>query len=193
MRHVGNFLSVHRVRPSKEAAENSDDDDTDTALDLSVEHFWQALQPPVREIPAGTKRRLASEELAVAACERASATWASSEGTPTDSRTPFAHSDAKQLLKTARQKRQKLFGDSRTDQHTTAPNLTVVEASSRAEKVNTWLAEVAQRQDPAGRAFLNPEQLKFVRTVAALVTEEENTGELRWALHGGPGRESLTC
>ena len=32
MRHVGNFLSVHRVRPS----EDSDDDDADTALALSV-------------------------------------------------------------------------------------------------------------------------------------------------------------
>ena len=79
MRHVGNFLSVHRVRPSEEAAENSDDDDADTALDLTAEHFRQALEPPARELAAGTKRKLASEELTVAACERAIATWASAE------------------------------------------------------------------------------------------------------------------
>ena len=95
MRHVRDFLSVHRVRLSEEAAENSDDDDADTALDLSVEHFRRALEPPAREIAAGTKRKLASEELTVAACERANATWASSEGTPTDSTNPFARSDAK--------------------------------------------------------------------------------------------------
>ena len=47
--------------------------------------------------------------------------------------------------------------------------------------------------------LLNPEQLEFVRRVAARVVEEESTGEaenlnsgaltepLRWALHGGPG------
>ena len=108
MRHVGNFLSVHRVRPSEEALENSDNNDADTALDLSVEDFRQALEPPAREIAAGTKRKLASEDLTVAACKRASAAWASSDGTPTDGRNLFAHSDAKQLLKTARRKHQKL-------------------------------------------------------------------------------------
>ena len=74
-----------------------------------------------------------------------------------------------------------------------------MESSSRAKKVSAWLAELAQRQDPFGKAFLNPEQLDFVRAVAAPVIEEENPGEaknlcrrsptepLRRALHGGPG------
>ena len=111
--HVSsNFLAVHRVRPSEEAAGNSDDDDADTVLDLSVEHFREALEPPAREIAAGTKSKLASEELIVAACKRASAAWASSDGTPADGRNPFAHSDAKQLLRTARQKRRRLPCDS---------------------------------------------------------------------------------
>ena len=52
-----------------------------------------------------------------------------------------------------------------------------VSISSRAKKVSDWLAELAQRQDPSGKAFLNPEQLDFVRTVAARVIEEEKTGE----------------
>ena len=186
VRHVSNFLAVHRVRPSEEAAGNSDDDDADTVLDLSVENFREALEPPAREIAAGTKSKLASEELTVAACKRASAAWASSDGTPADGRNPFARSDAKQLLKTARQKRRRPPCDSAAGQQARQPSMSVLESSSRAEKVSAWLAGVAQRQDPSGKAFLNREQLDFVRTVAARVTEEENTGEAENLRHGSP-------
>ena len=64
--------------------------------------------------------------------------------------------------------------------------MSVLESSSRAEKVSAWLAGVAQRQDPSGKAFLNREQLDFVRTVAARVTEEENTGEAENLRHRSP-------
>ena len=181
MRHIGNFLSVHRVRPGEETAANSDDYDADTALDLSVEGFRQALEPPAQQIAAGTKRKLTSEELTSAACEPASATWASSEDTLTDSSNPFAHSDAKQPLKTARQKRPKLAGHVATNEPGAAPNVNVVQASNRTEKVRAWRAELAQRQAPR---------------------QEESTGEaenlncralaepLRWGLHGARGRGS---
>ena len=43
-RHLGNFLSVYRIRPPAEAQENSDDSDADEALELSVDDLPTALQ-----------------------------------------------------------------------------------------------------------------------------------------------------
>ena len=130
-------LSLCASRPSQQRSSRKQ---RDTALDLSVEQSGvrgaHRRRVRVSERNLGKRRRHASS----------------------------AQSGAKQLLKTARQKHQKLGCGNAAAEEATAANVSVMEPSSRADKASAWLAEVAQRRD----------QLDFTRTVA--VTEEGNMG-----------------
>ena len=101
--HVGNFLAVHRVRPSDEAAANSDDENADTVLKLNDASLRKALERPAPEDPPHAKKQgEAQEDLTQAALSQANAIWASALPAAEQDANPYERCSAKALLQAAR-------------------------------------------------------------------------------------------
>ena len=197
---MGNFLAVHRVRPSDEAAANCDDENADTVLKLNEASLRKALEPPAPEDPPHAKKQgEAQEDLTQAALSQANATWASALPAAEQDANPYERCSAKALLQAARRKKPKRCFACPEEESASPPGVLQHEGAKKAEAVKAWLKDVATRRGVDGRAFLNPEQLSFAQKVAERVVAEEECGEgeqlrqvgktdpLRWALHGGPG------
>ena len=198
-RHVGNFLSVYRVRSAGEAEANSDDDDADEPLELKAADLSRAL---LTEAPAQQRRagKGANDDRATRvekAMTQIDAVW-SNKGKPTwqpEHNSEYSARDSAAAKKASRQKpSQPLFADEESNR----AGGTATRDAPRATgtDVTEWLAKVETSQQ------CNPEQYEFCRKVAGRVCEEMETEQtaqgpeggqakqtepLRWVLHGGPG------
>jgi hypothetical protein len=193
-RHVGNFLSVYRVRPSAEADGHSDDDGVDEPLALQPADVGAALRT---QFPAPTKRtgKALIDDRAhrvEAAMNTADALWktAPSERVTSDTGTRYCVLDPKAMQQAAR-KRADGGGDT-TVENLVESRVTAGAPSAPVNAVRTWIAGL--QQEPC-----NAEQRSFCERVGSRVEAEllastcdtdcrEALSEpLRWVLHGGPG------
>ena len=194
-RHVGNFLSVYRVRPAGEADNNSDDDDVDEPFHLQPADIASALQTllPARNSRAGktcNDQRAAQMEAAVKQVDHLWKSDAAARVTP-DNRSQFTDIDPK----TARQAiRGKKSEDPLPVSSQNNPGSITVTLRKAAEgSVQTWLADLKSN------SRCNADQRSFCEKVAGRVLTElqesrlepnhsfPHAEPLRWVLHGGPG------
>ena len=195
-RFVGNFLSVYRVRPTHDLAENSDDSGAEEALEVDAAKLRIALQT---QVPQEHQKKVEATAAQIeAALARAEKTWQTEVREPHEARNPHAESDAKTLLAAARKKASDCHAVSRNNVDVAPARLEPSEEGQAAEKIAAWLVEVAARprSDPN---HCNARQVEFLHCVAQRVLQEHATKEdagataeegsepLRWAVHGGPG------
>ena len=194
-RHVGNFLSVYRVRPSAEADANSDDDGVDEPFTLCPADVAAALRT---QFPAqkASSSKAANDDRAIrseSAMNTADQLWqapARPQRSSGDSgaSTPYSALDLKAMQQAAR----KRFNAGPAVASPEPSSVTVHPCQASAAAVRTWAAALSH-------APCNPEQRAFCELVAARVETELAAGAsatgsglvasepLRWVLHGGPG------
>ncbi|CAK9052298.1 unnamed protein product [Durusdinium trenchii] len=202
-RHVGNFLSVYRVRPAAAAAANSDDSGADEPLLVTPSTLPTALTTSFRQTgkqgQAKTGAKVADAALASykAAVAQADAMWQQPSQCrgPGQRQNPYETQDPKEAqraIKLARAKRNRTVPSSNSEAAVMAGTWQA-EAHNVARAVDEFLADCRQRQT------CNSEQLQFLQKVCRRLQAEAITGQdrggaaetntepLRWALHGGPG------
>ena len=200
-RHLGNFLSVYRVRPTADAKENSDDDGADEALELSADMLPTALrtQPPAQNEKRKAESKHAQSTVSETGFELADTVWpqdrAGDEVQPDNNEvqpdnTGLEQLDPKAVLRATRHAGAR-------PKHSQRPTATrpAVEAAvtatadqAAAEKAEAWA-------DQLPPDVCNPKQKEFCKVVARrvaaeLAMEPHDVGKeepLRWVLHGGPG------
>ena len=198
--HVGNFLSVYRVRSLAADAENSDNDGADTtAVRVTADNLATSLTTRKTEkngveAPAGEYEDL----------ERTWRTKQTTEkGKPGRALATENTLDVRDLLKEARRAPQHgavdetgLLAGQETERE---PRARTRGVRATVHAVNEWITELRGRVDEKGRAVCNTAQHAFIERVARRVVEEMQTGEaqsgaraglsdaMRWVLHGGPG------
>ena len=205
-RHVGNFLSIYRVRPSGVEEGNSDDSDVDEALIVTPATLATALRPTFRQTGARGKPGATTlvDDPALAGYKRAvaeaDAIWSpqssisgASPRRSTTTSTRFnaaSEADIQSALKKIRLR--------------TKPTTTISVQEPGPAACQTKMKDTIMQVDDflqyvQSNSSCNAEQLAFLRTVCARVQSEACTGQdrggdaeactepLRWALHGGPG------
>ena len=191
-------MSVYRVRSVVQDAENSDNDDADTASAcVNATNFRATLRTRAPNKGANVAVEEDYHDL-----ER---TWSTN-------RDANAHAEAVELTKlrsherldveaALREARRRESEQAETEQQpaprraSTRPRGT----QARIDAVRAWLAELETRIGPDGRRICNAEQHGFLSRVIERVVHEMRTGEmhsgsqndeedpLRWVLRGGPG------
>ena len=195
-RHVGNFLSVYRVRGSDADVQNSDNDvEDETRVEVTAETFSASLQTRLADETKDPAEDKTYEDLDM--------TWqCSSTGMAEnlDKLQCAAIDNLQELLREARRPPD-ATRDGNGPQAPTVRGPCVQEgvAGDIDAIATAWLREVAERATADGRKVLNGEQLQFVTRITRRVLQEQKTGEaqgggdqddsepLRWVLHGGPG------
>ena len=195
-RHLGNFLSVYRIRPPAEAQENSDDSDVDEALELSVDDLPIALQ--TSEPNQTDKAKQSQAVISATGFQLVDAMWPQQRlNVPA-----FAHAtgyediDIPKLKKALRSNNPPQAELTPSPSHAEPRLLDATAETSTPtptpETVAAWAAQLPQ-------SACNPEQKKFCGIVAERVAAElraerhpddafgKDDDPLRWALHGGPG------
>ena len=163
-RHIGNFLSVYRVRGSSADAQNSDNDvEDETRVKVTAATLATSLQTRQTDETRATAEDTTYQDLET--------TWqcaATAHGADARKLTCAQTSDLKALLREARRPRDAATEASeQTGQTVRVP---CVDGGPRAKTetvVNAWLEEVAERVTEDGRQVLNVEQLEFVRMIKA--------------------------
>ena len=190
-RHVGNFLSVYRVRPSAEADANSDDDGVDEPFTLCPADVAAALRT---QFPAqkASSSKAANDDRAIrseSAMNTADQLWqapARPQRSSGDSgaSTPYSALDLKAMQQAAR----KRFNAGPAVASPEPSSVTVHPCQASAAAVRTWAAALSH-------APCNPEQRAFCELVAARVETELAAGAsatgsglvasepLRWVLY----------
>ena len=206
-RYVGNFLSVHRIRPVDDdasGADNSDDMLSDEELTLSSESLLDALRT---RIGGSAKKDAANNDDAYnvndhhanssAAVQLGQEAWGTATSIANPNLPEFsAPTDIKEILKAARaSQKQDLPTGVVTSGADRQPAVRTIETAT-VEKVREWLAEVRNRRNSDGKLVANAEQFTVVSEVAHRVMQEIDSrakcdgdaGEpLRKLVHGGPG------
>ena len=203
MLDVGNFLSVHRVRPRDDDEDdgNSDDIISDEELELSHEHLKDALTTRIggretNRADACLQSHFLNSESAM---ELGADIWTGCDtSSPSSSKEPkfrLPAEDLDQILSAARssQRKEKSFS-SRTSNEERDPALSQLTCAKPID-VERWLDKL-KCASIDGRLRANAEQFAAVKIVALRVIEELRSaadgtidpGEpLRWCVHGGPG------
>ena len=201
--HVGNFISVYRVRPSEpEDAANSDDaaSDADVQLEASdvQDLFGQSAAGGVGEF-AGDVQTSRRQDLFHSACDDANKTWGAADlATQATADLPCLEYDLDAARRDAKRSPKKGEARARVEASVAqrAEHVESMEATRVEAVVCRWLEDVSQR--------CNAEQHGFLKMVAQRVLQEEAStalhGEpiatdaepLRWVLHGGPGAGKKT-
>ena len=191
-RHVGNFLSVYRVRPTAEADANSDDDGVDEPFTLCPADVAAALRT---QFPAqkASSSKAANDDQAnrvESAMNTADGLWQAPALAQrrSEASTRYCALDPKAMQQAARKRI-----DAGAAVASPVPSC-VAARPGRASvaDVRTWAAALPH-------APCNAEQRAFCQLVAARVETELATSAsdagcglvpsepLRWVLHGGPG------
>ena len=194
-RYVGNFLSVHRVRPAAEADANSDDDDADEPFQLERMQLAEALRtltPAGKNMSSKTVNDDRAHRVA-AALAQADAWWNDSCRAPTpevNQDALYASLDSAAAVKAAR--RRPTQPEAAVDGRTSgAGSVSATMCPTKEPQVHAWANSLGRH------GACNAEQQVFCQKVANRVVEElaearkEHTvitaEPLRWVLHGGPG------
>ena len=197
-RHLGNFLSVYRIRPSAEAQENSDDSDADEALEVSNG------QPPNRAPNLGTKpsRNKRTEPggnqcYGIQTRGRHVATTTVCCSCLRSSHRLTKNIDVSKLKKTLRPtEASSASGPSKAEIRQVDATAQMATPTPTPDSVEAWAAQLPQ-------SACNPEQKKFCRIVAKRVAAElrselqsdatsgHDDEPLRWVLHGGAGHGQI--
>ena len=192
-RYVGNFLSVYRIRPTHDTAENSDNSDCDDPLYIDKTTIDEALQTLVPHAHGQAKEATIDIDAAIS---QAKVSWGTTSHFGTASPNAYAETDAKLHLRAARQKKEHQ-GAAAVPLHS-EPSVSVNSNQNIAQRIRLWLEDVAARPRTA-KNHCNREQIQFLRHVAERVLRENSTGQdagatadagdepMRWAVHGGPG------
>ena len=194
-RYVGNFLSVYRIRPTNDTAENSDNSDCDDPLTIDKTTIEEALQTLVPHGHAHGQAKEATIDID-AAMSQAKVSWGTTSHFGVAAPNPYAQADAKVHLRAARQK-QEQHGAATRPPHG-EPGVFFESKQNIAQQIRLWLEDVEARPRTA-KNHCNREQILFLRHVAERVLQENSTGQdvgatadagdepMRWAVHGGPG------
>ena len=194
-RHLGNFLSVYRVRPPAEAQENSDDSDADEELALSLDDLPTALQ--TSEPNQAEKNKQSQAAISATGFKLADAMWPPLRlgGPCSEHATGYETIDIPKLKQALRRNDPPEAtcptGRSNTENNLIHATAQMATPGVTPESVESWAADL-----PPGDC--NPEQKEFCQIVAERVAAElrvelrsnEARGDdepLRWVLHGGPG------
>ena len=196
--HVGNFLSVYRVRSLAADAENSDNDGADTtAVHVTAENLATSLTTRATE--------KATDDAPAPEYEDLEQTWRAQITDPGKLGRALAAEnalDVRELVKEARKASQDAAVEGSAvagDEMGHEPTVRTRGIRATVRAVNEWVTELRTRVDEEGRAVCNAAQHAFVERVARRVVEEMQTGEaqsgarsglpdaMRWVLHGGPG------
>ena len=193
-KHVGNFLSVYRVRPTDEEGANSDNSDVDEPLHLTAESATKALQT---QMPRKCQKQgLEGTDDAIALAEKA---WPRKAGL---SKPAPAHSspvDVKRVLQAARKRAQPQMNVREAQWATREGTVRQEDFETTREDIDTWADSLCARSTATDEPLCNERQASFLRKIAQQVKadlcaehEAEDPSQtamapLRWALHGGPG------
>ena len=196
--HIGNFLSVYRVRSLAADAENSDNDGADTsAVRVTADNLATSLTTRKTE-----KNGVEAPDAEYADLEQTWRAEQTNEGKPGRALAAENTLDVRELVKEARKAPQ---GGAEAEDAVAEEALerepTVRTRGIRAtvRAVHEWVTELRTRVDEKGRPICNRAQHAFIERVARRVVEEMQTGEaqggarsglpdaMRWVLHGGPG------
>ena len=192
-RHLGNFLSVYRIRPSAEAQENSDDSDADEALEVSMDNLQIALQT-LEPNQAETKEQ-SQAVISATGFKLVDAMWPQrpSAAPVFEAATGYENIDVSKLKKTLRPtEASSASGPSKAEIRQVDATAQMATPTPTPDSVEAWAAQLPQ-------SACNPEQKKFCRIVAKRVAAElrselqsdatsgHDDEPLRWVLHGGPG------
>ena len=195
-RHLGNFLSVYRIRPPAEAQENSDDSDADEALELSLGDLQGALQ--TLEPNQAEKDKQSQAMISATGFKLVDAMWPPLrlQDPPVEHATGYEDIDSLKLKQALRRDGAPRDGcqteRGKAENHPIHATAQMAMPAPTPESVEAWASQLPP-------STCNPEQKEFCRRVAERVAAElraearsdEAAGcdedPLRWALHGGPG------
>ena len=195
--HVGNFLSVYRVRPNEGEGANSDNSDVDEALDLTASDAARALQT---QVPRQHKNQ-PSPDGADEAMDLADKAWPRTPATTAPTKSQHVPVDVKRALRATR-KRTQPVADFDVAKRTARDGTVQQEDFENAlQDIDAWLARLAtpSMSRHAEATQCNERQLAFLERVAHRVKDDlcadhaddshsrSSHPPLRWALHGGPG------
>ena len=194
-RHLGNFLSVYRIRPPAEAQENSDDSGADEELTLSLDDLQTALQ--TLEPNQAETNKQSQAVISATGFKLADAMWPPLrlDDPCVEQATGYETIDIPKLKQAVRHNNPAEArcptGSGNTENQLIHASAQMAMPGVTPESVEAWAAQL-----PA--SDYNPEQKKFCRKVAERVAAElrherrsdeasNNDEPLRWVLHGGPG------
>ena len=192
-RHLGNFLSVYRIRPPAEAQENSDDSDADEALELSLDDLQTALQ--TLEPNQAETNKQSQAVISATGFKLVDAMWPPLrlEAPRSEEATGYESVDIPKLKRALRHKADKCpTGSSNAELPLVPATAQLATTEVAPELVEAWAAQLPPSD-------CNPEQKLFCRRVAERIAAELRTElrsddassneeePLRWVLHGGPG------
>ena len=173
-RNVGNFLSVYRVRPSRDADGHSDDDGADEPFVLAPEQLTKALCTllPAHSHRSGSAHNDDRAHRVAEAVQQADALW-STQMLPDVLRRPPPHAYT-DLSADAVRKAARVHP---TKQHAMAPPEEQVAAvqttpDKTEEAVQTWLAELT------GKDNCNAEQASFCTKLGVRILQELHDSQL---------------
>ena len=206
-RYVGNFLSVHRVRPRDNESDecNSDDLVSDEELQVSNASLSQALNTRIggkqcgQDFNEGSMSHFQNSEAAISLGQHI---WGSSSGSSASASARnvpsfVAPTELEKVFKeaTASQKRENSLRSHMQNAERSASLQTLTSAT--AEDVEAWLQQLRERKDKNNKHVVNAKQFEAVEKIAARVIQELRAGPqptdddfgepLRWCVHGGPG------
>ena len=214
-RYIGNFLTVHRVRPSGDDSDDapSDDQVSDEELEVSHARLNEALEtrvggrgPETREDDGGAgdpenAKEGSHRENSTSGMALAKDVWANNDdGAPSRAQEPNfvtieALDDVLAEARKSQRRERSLTANLKEAEERTASVRAITSATP--EDVLKWLAELKRRRQTNGRLVCNAKQYDTVEKVANRVISELRTeasgcaaefGEpLRWLAHGGPG------
>ena len=202
--YVGNFLSVHRMRPRDDDSDdgNSQDIVSDEELEISRSSLKDALTTRVggkdKEGTATEDAGPSHFENSVAAIEKNQEIWGSTFINEDAQIPSFVEPQAlNDILKAAKksQKREHMHKEGTPTEAESNPTLRQL-VGATAHRVQLWLNKKKRERNNEGKLVVNAEQYQALRKVALRVMDElrhaaDGTldfGEpLRWLIHGGPG------
>ena len=191
-RHLGNFLSVYRIRPPAEAQENSDDSDADEALELSLDDLQTALQ--ALEPNQAETNKQSQAVISATGFKLVDAMWPPLrlEAPRSEEATGYESVDIPKLKRALRHKADKCpTGSSNAELPLVPATAQLATTEVAPELVEAWAAQLPPSD-------CNPEQKLFCQRVAERIAAELRTElrsddassneeePLRW-VHGGPG------
>ena len=196
-RHVGNFLSVYRVRPNEEEGANSDNSDVDETLNLTSSSAARALQTQLSQ--QHKKRKLHGTEGTDEAISLAEKAWPRLSATSTPTASQNVQVDVKRVVRASRKRSQPAPDFDRACWTARDGSVQQEDFQKALPDVDAWLAQLSTPNQHTGATRHNERQLAFLQRVATQVKNDlctEHVDEtcararrppLRWALHGGPG------
>ena len=208
-RYVGNFISMHRLRPGggdDEGLANPDDMIEDEPVYVTADRLEDVLETRIGgKTNQGDDLELLGDSHHMNSSEAVRLgrdVWAHTCGEEGSSTQPHFHIDedkvkaALQSAKDSRSKEKKFSAQTGANTRGEREAVVAQRAQATREDVQEWLKKLKTRQRDDGRLFVNAKQYEAITKVAERVMAElpERQGcaakvspPLRWVLHGGPG------